>query len=314
MSNKSSSFDMKWKISDGTCLDVHSRGSAVGYRNGSIGYYKHSQYSQKRASVPEILKPSDYINAKVQSLSLHKKHDNYLASSDSNGKVVIWDIAKGSITHWAEEHLASVYKVIWHNKEHTKVYSCSLDKTVRVLDLRENRNQQNKKNTNRKPLIKHSNPIVSMQFTPCGKYLFLGTSHGVVDVYDIRMDNKHMARRTLLSNKEACVNISFKNRPSSSNNHNDSSLTRQNDTILSHGNATISESRLHILSESRDEDIFTPFGTTTPVNKKPNADIFMSKRKKSSNDKKPFATDNLIRKYQEQQQNKNKQISRTTTK
>lgn len=57
-----------------------------------------------------------------------------VATSGIDGKICIWDVQTLRLRHTLQ-HDDAVVKVVWHATE-PFLYSCSMDKTVRVWDAR----------------------------------------------------------------------------------------------------------------------------------------------------------------------------------
>ncbi|KAF0977263.1 hypothetical protein FDP41_003916 [Naegleria fowleri] len=114
----------------------------------------------------------------VKSMEFSSFHKSLLATAGDDGSVTVWDIHSGkSYCSFLRQHQAPCTGVHFSKQNAALLASSGLDKCIYFFDIKEKRVVET---------IKTSHPISSFSYMDNGSIIAVGTSNGLVFIYDLK--------------------------------------------------------------------------------------------------------------------------------
>ncbi|KAG2387416.1 hypothetical protein C9374_001748 [Naegleria lovaniensis] len=114
----------------------------------------------------------------VKSMEFSSFHKSLLATAGDDGSVIVWDIHSGKpYCSFMKQHQAPCTGVHFSKQNAALLASAGLDKCIYFFDIKEKRMVET---------IKTSHPISSFSYMDNGSIIAIGTSNGLVFIYDLK--------------------------------------------------------------------------------------------------------------------------------
>lgn len=149
---------------------------AAGSTDGQVTLYSNT--TNQKSSVFKV--PA---SKSVSALRFHRSQRNILASASDEGVVVLWDINAGKRKFHMSSHQAPVTDIAFSTKNHNLMCSVGLDRQLQCYDI----------NTDEVALsVLADHPLSAVDMAPDGHTVAVGSSRGVIYIYDLRNHVKPM--------------------------------------------------------------------------------------------------------------------------
>ncbi|GLV40410.1 Grip71 [Carabus blaptoides fortunei] len=143
---------------------------AAGSADGQVTLYSNT--TNQKSSVFKV--PS---SKSVSAVRFHRSQRNILASASDEGVVVLWDINAGKRKCHMESHQAPVTDIAFSTQNHNLMTSVGLDRQLQCYDI-------NSDDVALTVLADH--PLSAVDIAPDGHTVAVGSSRGVIYIYDLR--------------------------------------------------------------------------------------------------------------------------------